>query len=59
MVAGGTGITPMLNVIMHHIQYGNNKNKILLLWFNRTYHDLFCEEFLEYIVKKIYASFRR
>ena len=44
MIAGGTGFTPMLDALMHHLEYGNNDVKLLFVWFNRKPVDLCCLE---------------
>ncbi|ETO33076.1 hypothetical protein RFI_04032, partial [Reticulomyxa filosa] len=61
MICGGTGVTPMLHVIMHHLSQGNDENKLLLLWFNNTPNDLFVASHLRYLQlqfpKRLYFVF--
>ena len=52
MICGGTGITPMLNLIYNQLNNGNENNKLSLLWFNRSTYDIFCEDHLLYYKKK-------
>eukprot|EP01084_Bolivina_argentea_P193685 332270_1 len=52
LLAGGTGITPMINVLFHHLKYGINKCKILLIWYNKTTSDIPCIKHFEYIKQK-------
>ena len=50
MIAGGTGFTPMLDALMHHLEYGTDEVKLLFVWFNRKPIDLCCMEQFEWFV---------
>ncbi|CAB4425485.1 unnamed protein product [Rhizophagus irregularis] len=54
MIAGGTGITPMLQLIKYHLNYLNqspNRNfKLFLLFANETISDIFYFKYLEHLV---------
>ena len=52
MIAGGTGVTPMFHVIEQHLKFGNDKNKMLLIWYNRTCQDTFATNLLKYYQQK-------
>ncbi|CAB4491492.1 unnamed protein product [Rhizophagus irregularis] len=54
MIAGGTGITPMLQLIKYHLNYLNqspNRNfKLFLLFANETISDIFYFKYLEHLI---------
>ena len=48
MIAGSTGVTPMLDALMHHLEYGTDEVKLSFVWFNRKPIDLCCMEQFEW-----------
>ncbi|KAI9344134.1 hypothetical protein BD770DRAFT_397764 [Pilaira anomala] len=52
MVAGGTGITPMLQIIRAILRNPNDKTKIKLIFGNVTKDDILLEKELEQLAKK-------
>ena len=50
MIAGGTGYTPMLDALMHHLEYGTDEVKLWFVWFNRKQIDLCCMEQFEWFI---------
>ncbi|RIA86087.1 hypothetical protein C1645_350348 [Glomus cerebriforme] len=54
MIAGGTGLTPMLQLIKYHLSYANqfpNRNfKLFLLFANETISDIFYFKYLDHSV---------
>ena len=46
ILAAGTGITPMINIIEHRRRTKNERQKTILYWFNRREEDI-CEQLVE------------
>lgn len=51
MIAGGTGITPMLQLIQHILNDPNDKTELFLLFANQTEEDIFLRKELEEFAK--------
>eukprot|EP01083_Nonionella_stella_P190053 704104_1 len=51
LICGGTGVTPMLNMIRHHLEHDHEDIRINLIWHNRTLNDVCLEEQLKYYKK--------
>ncbi|XP_012599658.1 NADH-cytochrome b5 reductase 2 isoform X2 [Microcebus murinus] len=51
MIAGGTGITPMLQLIRHITKNPKDKTKMSLIFANQTEHDILVRKELEEIAK--------
>ncbi|KAG0213709.1 hypothetical protein BGX28_003653 [Mortierella sp. GBA30] len=55
MVAGGTGLNPMLQLIYHHIRHQNDDKlfrcQLFLLFLNRTHRDVFAGQQLDELVE--------
>jgi cytochrome-b5 reductase len=47
MMAGGTGVTPMLQVIQASLQDAQDKTRFTLLYANKTESDILCRDLLE------------
>lgn len=47
MMAGGTGVTPMLQVIQASLQDAQDTTKFTLLYGNKTENDILCQDLLE------------
>jgi len=58
MIAGGTGITPMLQLIRHITQDPQDTTKMALLFANQTEKDILLREELEEVAKKHSAQFK-
>jgi len=52
MIAGGSGITPMLQIVKAIIKENNPTLKMSLIFANQTEEDILCREDLEQIVKE-------
>jgi len=52
MIAGGSGITPMLQIIRKILKFQNDKTKVNLLYANQTEEDILCKTELEQAVEK-------
>ena len=52
MMAGGTGITPMLQVIAAILKDGKDTTQISLLYANQTENDILCRDMLEALAKQ-------
>eukprot|EP01083_Nonionella_stella_P027139 74671_1 len=52
LIAGGTGITPMLNMIRYHLDSSDDEIHVSLIWHNRTVNDVCFEEQLKYYQKE-------
>lgn len=52
MIAGGTGITPMLQIIKEVLNNPNDKTKVHLVFANNSVDDILCKEELDSLVKK-------
>ncbi|ELA40901.1 uncharacterized protein VICG_02041 [Vittaforma corneae ATCC 50505] len=52
MIAGGTGVTPMFQLLREHILSGINATDFTLLFLNRTDKDVFLQSELETLKKK-------
>ena len=49
LLAGGTGITPMFNLLYHHLKHGTKRCKVLLIWYNKTTSDIACADHLKFV----------
>jgi cytochrome-b5 reductase len=58
MVAGGTGIAPMIQVIQRILSNSNDKTKVSLLFANVTEEDILLRKYLEKIVEKNPQQFK-
>ncbi|KAJ0410974.1 hypothetical protein ATCC90586_004327 [Pythium insidiosum] len=51
MIAGGTGITPMLQIIRRALKDSNDKTEFYLLFANQTEEDILCREEIDAMVR--------
>ena len=58
MIAGGTGITPMLQIINKIMSNPNDKTEVSLIFANQTEDDIFLRKELEDIEKKAKGQFK-
>uniref|UniRef100_A0A1B6GUP1 NADH-cytochrome b5 reductase n=4 Tax=Proconiini TaxID=565685 RepID=A0A1B6GUP1_9HEMI len=58
MIAGGTGITPMLQLIRHITKDSHDTTKMALLFANQTEKDILLRDELEEVVSKHGAQFK-
>lgn len=58
MIAGGTGITPMLQLIRHIVKDSSDKTQMALIFANQTEKDILLRNELEEVVKKFPDRFR-
>ncbi|ETV98500.1 hypothetical protein H310_08638 [Aphanomyces invadans] len=52
MIAGGTGITPMLQVIRYALKNPNEKTEFSILFANQTENDILCRDELDQMAKE-------
>lgn len=52
MIAGGTGVTPMYQLLRHSILSGTNTTDYTLIFLNKTDDDIFLHDDLECLAKK-------
>lgn len=52
LIAGGTGVTPIYQMLYNHIQSGMNTTDFTLLFLNKTPEDVFLQNELEILKKK-------
>ncbi|KAM3571276.1 hypothetical protein VYU27_006688 [Nannochloropsis oceanica] len=52
MIAGGTGITPMLQILREMLKDTGDKTKVWLLYANQTENDMLLQEELDDIAQK-------
>lgn len=58
MIAGGTGITPMLQIIRHIARDKNDKTQLALLFANQTERDILMRKELEEVAKENSQQFK-
>lgn len=58
MIAGGTGITPMLQLIRHITKDPNDKTKLKLIFANQTEKDILVRKELEEVAEKYPEQFQ-
>jgi len=58
MIAGGTGITPMLQLIRHVMRDANDKTQMALLFANQTEEDILLREELEQVQQEYPDQFK-
>jgi len=58
MIAGGSGITPMLQIVKAVLKENNPSLKMCLIFANQTEEDILCREDLEKVVKESPDQFK-
>lgn len=58
MIAGGTGITPMLQLIRHITKNANDKTQLCLLYANQTEKDILVRKELEEVAQQYPEQFK-
>jgi len=58
MIAGGTGITPMLQIIIDALSNPKDNTKLSLLYANQTEDDILCREILEKLQEEHKGRFK-
>ncbi|CAH1966977.1 unnamed protein product [Acanthoscelides obtectus] len=58
LIAGGVGITPILQLIRHAVKDSNDKTKMALLFANQTERDILLRDELEDVAKKFPGRFK-
>lgn len=58
MIAGGVGITPILQLIRHIVKDPNDKTQLALIFANQTEDDILCRKELEEVLEKYPEQFK-
>lgn len=58
MLAGGTGLTPMLQIVNASLQDANDTTKFTLLYANKTKDDILCQDLLKDAEKRSNGRFK-